>query len=807
MDVKCNAAFLNSVCVALVLVSAPTQFARSQQSNLVLKDGMTIGPGVVASEVSLTPRGSVNDRAEVATKPMVFLNDGLRRTYANSNRVAAQPPAPALIRIRFESNESLVTDGTQGIPISGVAKTTPFDLFGRRFYLTPTPKGVIRFVQGITEVSPNYVKVQSLKTEKDKYEWDMRLPLESFDSDTLMSILAKNASQEKPGDWLDIVNLFSSAKRFLEARKMLERAIHKFPELDNQRPQLKQFDQLMADQLFSAAQLAQDSKQYQFSKLILDNINKPVLSLETQLKVEGKLETIEKDQRERVALVGWIREDTSKLVDGDIKTQLQSVLPEIEKNLSLGTAARFADYLRRRSDKTLKPEQLAAIAISGWIFGPAIGEDNSAVVSSGVKARKLITDYLSDPVRNDQLVEELARLESGSPRLVAKILENMAPPVPTPPTAAVSKSVSASDESQPPKTIVIPGRFLLEVPQIGKNRGRTTRYLVQLPPEYNPFQRYPCVLTLPSELSTIEEQLNWWVGPFAPESPDQRCLGEATKRGYIVVSPEWAEPMQPTYNFTENEHANILGPLRDAMQRFNIDSDRIYISGHFMGATAAWDIALAHPDMWAGCIAIGPSASKFIKQYWSNSEYVPSYFVAGEMDPSIPQNAPIWDKYLDRWQIDSLVTLYQGRGIDPYLEELPRIMEWMSLPTKVRNVAPKELKAVTSRAGDRFFWWFETGQLNQEKLVHPLKYKPGDEYEIKSSINSANNAIKLSTVPAKKFTVWLGPEFVDFSRDISIDKAGDRRRVEPKPDIRTMLEDARGRADRQHPFWMRVDFP
>jgi hypothetical protein len=61
----------------------------------------------------------------------------------------------------------------------------------------------------------------------------------------------------------------------------------------------------------------------------------------------------------------------------------------------------------------------------------------------------------------------------------------------------------------------------------------------------------------------------------------------------------------------------------------------------------------------------------------------------------------------------------------------------------------------------------------------------------------------MQTVPAKKYTIYLGPEFIDFTRTIEID----RKRIEPKPDIRVMLEDVRGRADRQHPFWMRVDMP
>ena len=583
---------------------------------------------------------------------------------------------------------------------------------------------------------------------------------------------------------------------------MLVEAIHKFPELENQASQLKQFDQLMADKLFVFAQAAQVAGQHNFSKLILENISDPKLSLETKSKAERRLQTLATEQKEREELLAWIRDDVAKLPEGDDKIQALSVVTEIGENLSPDTTARFADYRRRRTDLTLKPDQIAALAISGWIYGPSTGESNSSVVMSGVRARRLIREYLSAPSKNDQIIEQLTRLESGSPRLVAKILEHMAPPVQTLESAGVSKTVMTQNTTEPTKEMTIPGRFLLEVPKIGKDIGKTTRYMVQLPPEYNPYRRYPCVLTLPSEISTMEQQLEWWVGTFAPES--KRCLGEAARRGYIVVSPEWPEPKQPTYNFTENEHSAVLTPLRDAMKRFNIDSDRVFISGHFMGGTAAWDIALAHPDLWAGCIVVGGKASKFIIQYHrENSVYVPTYFVAGELDPATFDNGSVWDNYMERKQIDCLISLYQGRGLDHFQEELPKIMDWMSL-SKIRNLPAKDFTTATARAGDRFFWWFETDQLNTDKLIHPLlPFKAGGKYTIKSTLNKEANSISMDTVPARKYTIWLAPDFLDFSRMITVEK----KRIDPKPDLRVMLEDVRGRSDRQHPFWMRVDFP
>ena len=766
-------------------------------------DGFIIGPGNENSvKYVVEPKASVASREEVSVSLIRVLDDGLRRTYMNVNR--CNDPilsrfSPPLIKIPQKE-----ASGSSQVPLGPIAYCTPFDPFGRRICIMKG--GNVKVVQGMTEVSSEYIKVVGLGGEKGEYQWDMRLSPNSLDGKMLRDILVQNANPKNPNEWLEIVNLFRAAKRHDWARAVLVEGILRFPELERNKADLKSLDQDITDQFFSAADRAQSAGQYQFSKLLLEGINKSGLSIETQLKVAAKLESLESGQKDRDELVAWMTEDISKLTDGAVKTDMQSLLPEIRANLSADTATRFTDYRRRRSDADLKPDQLAAIAISGWILGPTAGKDNLAVVASGIKARRLIQQYLSKPVRDDQLIQELSKLESGTPELVAKILAHMAPPLPTDESAAVLFTEPTTDSSVSLSSTKIPGRFKIEVPLGGGMAGGSSRYTVQLPPEYNPFRRYPCIFTLPGDLTDTDWQIAWWAGQYSPEY--QRCFGEASNRGYIVVSPDWALPKQPSYNYTENEQAMILAPLRDAFRRFSIDTDKVFLSGHFMGADAAWDIALAHPDLWAGNVVISGQAQKYVVQYWNNALYVPSYFVSGEFDKFTETNGPEWDKMLKQKQFSSLVTLYRGRKPDHFQEELPRIMDWMSFPARTRNPFPKEFTATTLRAGDRFFWWFETDQLFPEKLVSPLLYpwvKPGSGYQIKSSVNKETNLVSMETVPAKDFTVWLSPEMVDFESQITVISKGVRTRLDPKPETRVILDDVRGRADRQHPFWMRYD--
>jgi hypothetical protein len=48
---------------------------------------------------------------------------------------------------------------------------------------------------------------------------------------------------------------------------------------------------------------------------------------------------------------------------------------------------------------------------------------------------------------------------------------------------------------------------------------------------------------------------------------------------------------------------------------------------------------------------------------------------------------------------------------------------------------------------------------------------------------------------------------VDFSKKITIDAKGTTRRYDINGSTQVILEDVLGRADRQHPYWARLDTP
>ncbi len=306
--------------------------------------------------------------------------------------------------------------------------------------------------------------------------------------------------------------------------------------------------------------------------------------------------------------------------------------------------------------------------------------------------------------------------------------------------------------------------------------------------------------------STPQQQIDWWAGP---PGKDGVRLGQATRHGYIVIAPAWGKEQQKEYKFSAEEHAVVLNTLRDACRRFAIDTDRVFLSGHSMGGDAAWDMGLAHPDLWAGVIPIVASAEKYIVRYWEKARYVPFYLVAGELDGGKTiANAPHLDRYFVN-NFDATVVEFQGRGHENFSDEILRLFDWMN--RKKRNFAVKDFTVQSMRPWDNFFWWVEMSEFPPKTMVDPQDWPPPRNTigsTTKAMIN-ANNGITLST-GADRTTLWLSPELVDFKRKITFTvNRGGLRMAQPfiEPDAKIILEDVRTRGDRQHPFWAKVETP
>jgi hypothetical protein len=265
------------------------------------------------------------------------------------------------------------------------------------------------------------------------------------------------------------------------------------------------------------------------------------------------------------------------------------------------------------------------------------------------------------------------------------------------------------------------------------------------------------------------------------------------------------------YEFLPQEHHAVLSSLRHAMGDFSIDSDRVFLTGYSKGGNAAWDIALAHPDLWAGVILFSGDGQKYVTKYWPNAKGLPLYFVFGELDDSqLVDNAIHLDRYLNQSGFDCTVVEYLGRGHERFGDEIQRVFDWMNKPANRRDFARREFEVVAMRPWDNFFWWVEVDEYPSKSLVSPYAWAREGKRTRPASTRCAIkgfNQLEIKTM-AHKVRIGLTPDVVDFAEAVQISVNGRRLRDEVKnlkPDAATILEDVRTRGDRQHPFWATIE--
>ncbi len=279
------------------------------------------------------------------------------------------------------------------------------------------------------------------------------------------------------------------------------------------------------------------------------------------------------------------------------------------------------------------------------------------------------------------------------------------------------------------------------------------------------------------------------------------------RHGYITLAVDWQKPHQFEYEFTGREHVAVLTSLRDATRRFSIDADRVFITGHDIGGEAAWDLAQSHPDLWAGAMPFVARASKYLVNYWENAKYVPMCYVAGELDGrTIAENAAVWDRQVRDREFDATVVEYRGRGHEPFHDEILNLFDWMG--RKTRGKPPAQFECKSLRPWDNFFWWLECRDFPEQFMMHPTDWsgRRARPAQVEGKIQSENRLFAKSA--AKQTTIWLSPDIVDFSKPIRVTLNG-RKLALPEvgvhPDALVLLEDVRTRADRQRPFWAKLE--
>ncbi len=657
--------------------------------------------------------------------------------------------------------------------VGGQLVEKPWDEHGHRMAIFNSNGKEVDVMQEIVELNPKYFKVTAMK-----YLWEFGLPTNSIPPETLDQILHRAIKKNDPDERFAIARFYLDGEFYPLAQKELDSIRADYPDRAEQVAELSaQLKNFLADQAVRMLEERRGAGQYQFAY----DTAKKFLSLDIPEIREGTLQTLRKGlakaDEERTKM-----EDARQLL-GQLQAQLSKeqaaeVAPlrvAISEGLHPDTLDRLAPFLLLAGAPDQKPEEQLALALSGWVIGAAQADTDLKNALRLWQARGMLIEYFraDNPSDRAAIVDKLRQTEGIGPRQVSWLIPLLPPQLEIP-------------DHSPGKPFVVDARRRTDAdPEV--------QYTVLLPPEYHSERSYPVVVALHAAGMTPEQETRWWAR-------------QAQRFGYIVLAPRFAELKQQSYDYDLESHTAVLETVKDARRRFNIDSDRVFLGGHGMGADAVLDIGYSHPDIFAGIMPITGMMDRSTHFYRENAKQLPQYIIAGQLDrQGLEQNSQDIDRMMQQ-AYPLIYAVFIGRGYESYQSEDGRLFEWMSRQRRLKP--PLEIDMKTGRTTDNHFWWWTFSNFPAKfGVVGWPKDERGPNAKRPVVLGATARRAKGANVinldcPAQWHGIWLYPEVVSFDKRLIIRQSGHQWYNEiPEADISAMLEDHRLRADRQQIAW------
>ena len=710
--------------------------------------------------------------------PIYLVDDGMVRYFVPRRQVVRKNQDQELSRLETFKLPQKVTGRNQMLKTVGsYIDVTDFDKFGRRTVTLNTSKGNLALLQGVTEITPHHLKLTGLKQQ-----WDLGLRTTSIKEDVLDAMLNEAIDHLNPNERIAVARFYIQAGLYLPAGEAFDAIERDFPEYKEKiATYVSELRTLHSQQLLNELNQRRRAGQHRLAqnaimKFPTNNVAQSILRQirEVQDDYNKQQEQIDKA---RIRL----GELEAEIKDHATRNLLQAYRREVMTQLNFETINRLGAFLNLENDDSLTAQEKLALAYSGWIVGAANVVTDLNTALNLWTARAQVLEYLrtENEQLSDQMLETLSNLEGVSAAVVKQMIP-LLPPILDAPVRDITNSfpVHVTD----PKA---------EVP---------VSYSVLLPIEYDPHHTYPMIVALRPSTLDANSVLDWW-GKY------KNGPGQSQRRGYIVIAPEYLSKDQVNYEDNVTAHYAVIESIRDARKRFNVDSDRVFLSGHGTGADAAFDIGMSHPDLFAGVMPIAGKTSAFNLHYWQNAKDLPFYIVGGELDRDTLEHNSLVINRMMRYGYDIIYAEYKGRGYESYYEEIHNLFNWMELHQRLKY--PKDIEEKILRPIDNRFYWVRTEDL-PAKSMQPVTFNSNQRIrarpvELKVNIKIGNVIYVRSG--GKINTLWLNPELVDFDKRLEVRIDGQRKFNDfLRPDMKAMLDDFKNRGDRQKLFDARLDF-
>lgn len=195
------------------------------------------------------------------------------------------------------------------------------------------------------------------------------------------------------------------------------------------------------------------------------------------------------------------------------------------------------------------------------------------------------------------------------------------------------------------------------------------QYLLSLPEGYEQQEKWPLLLFLHGAGERGDNlELVKVHGP-------PKLIAQGKKFPFIVVSPQC--PKDIWWQATE-----LTALLDEIVEKYNVDEDRIYVTGLSMGGFGTWNLAAYTPNRFA---AIAPICGGGETHWVARFPHLPIWVFHGAKDQAVKLERSEWMvEALTKVFNEPKFTIYPKAGHDSWTETYnnPKLYEWLLSHTR-----------------------------------------------------------------------------------------------------------------------------
>lgn len=263
--------------------------------------------------------------------------------------------------------------------------------------------------------------------------------------------------------------------------------------------------------------------------------------------------------------------------------------------------------------------------------------------------------------------------------------------------------------------------------------GSLQPLLAKVPRGYTPERQWPLLVTLHGA----------GAGPLLATEVDSMVQIAPSGRGSIQSSGIGAR--------------DVWDCIALARKLFSIDSDRMYLCGFSMGATAVFDLAFHTPDLWAACVPVCGAWDDM--DMVANARHLPFWIHSGRHDTIVPPHAvkAVFDRAgelgLSEWRYTEHPDMEHDFSIN--WEE---VEQWLLAQRRVTH--PREVCFRTRTLQSSRAYWVE--------ILAVRDY--GRPAFIEARLDGQTITVRAENVA--NYALWLNSGLIDTTRPVRISEAG-----------------------------------